>query len=116
MSNTCVTCGQEVSENDTPLKMALKNSCNTKWNTGWDAVWSYWAVGDGKQIDGKWVTKVYESDIELDGYDTIPVEMVFEENDNYWKVSGSWSSYDGKEWEDRLVKVEKKERTSVFYG
>lgn len=116
--NTCVTCGQAVSESDTPLKMAIKNACPSNWYNGWDGVWNSWDIGEHKNLGAFGVTKVSETDSkELDGYSVVPMEMVFEvDGDEYWKITGSWSSYDGKEWEDTLVRVEKKERTSVYYG
>lgn len=116
--NTCPSCGQSVKESETPLKQAIKNSCNTTFYDGWEAVWYKWPVGEARRVGPFTVEKVSETDSnELDGYTTIPVEMVFEVGyDEFYKVTGSWTSYDGTKWNDELIKVEKKERTAVYYG
>lgn len=117
MSNTCNTCGQEVDENFSPLKAALMSSCDGNWRKGWTAVYHAWNVGDFRRVGAYDVTKVFETDSdELDGYGEEPMEMVFEVGDEYWKITGTWSSYDGMKWNDTLVRVEKKERTSTYYG
>jgi hypothetical protein len=125
MSDTCRTCGQELPAGNSNLSVLIQNSCNdeSKWYTGWDAVWNAWSVGDSKYLgdDRVLVEKVYETDSDnFDGYDSIPIEMVFAVSNNFdmefWKITGEWSSYDGKEWNGMFSKVEKKERTSVYYG
>lgn len=118
MSEKCGTCGQFLPV-DESFDFALETSCDSisKWYTGWDAVWQSWSVGELKVIQGKTVSKVSETDSdELDGYSTIPIEMVFEVNyGQYYKLSGRWSSYDGKKWDKKLVEVEKRERTAFYY-
>lgn len=125
MSETCRTCGQELPAGNSNLSVLIENSCNdtSRWYTGWDAVWYDWTIGDTKFLGDARLTveKVFETDSDnFDGYETIPIEMVFAVSQNYdtefWKINGEWSSYDGKEWNGLFVKVEKKERTSVYYG
>jgi len=125
MSDTCRTCGQELPEGNSNLSILIRDSCNdiSRFAQGWEAVWAKWEVGDTKFLgdDKLMVEKVYETNpTNLDGYDTIPVEMVFQVangyDSDYWKINGEWSSYDGREWNGLFVKVEKKERTSIYYG
>jgi hypothetical protein len=120
MGDTCYACGQSITKANSSFEDSLRTVCDAEvsYYDGWDAVWARWRVGDWKIVDGKVVTKVFETDEdELDGYGDVDIQMVFEDEVmQCWKLKGSWSSYGGKKWEDGLVKVEKKERTSVYYG
>jgi len=125
MSETCKTCGQELPDGDTNLSVLIRDSCNdiSQFAEGWDAVWTKWSVGETKFLgdDKLMIEKVFETNWEdLDGYDTLPIEMVFQVargyDSEFWKICGEWDSYDGKKWNGMFVKVEKKERTSVYYG
>jgi hypothetical protein len=125
VSETCRTCGQELPEGNSNLSVLIQNSCDetSRYYTGWDAVWYDWPVGETRFLGptSTMVQKVHETDTDsFDGYDTLPIEMVFQVADGYdsefWKINGEWSSYDGKEWNGLFVKVEKKERTSIYYG
>lgn len=120
MSETCYACGQSVTKANSSFEDNLRTACDndTTYYDGWDAVWALWHVGDWKLVGGNVVTKVFETDQnEMDGYGDVQIEMVFEDElMQCWKVKGEWSSYNGKQWESGLTKVEKKERTSVYYG
>lgn len=119
MNETCSLCGSELKDGDTLLKLAIKGALDSesRWAKGWDAVWSKWNVGGTRSVGGFVVTKVFESNPDdLDGYDEVELMMVFEvEGKGLWKVEGTWSSQDGKEWVDVLVPAEKKERVQTYY-
>ena len=122
MSETCKTCGQEVSEGQSSDYFAIRKIAEGLKSYGnvWDKAWDKWVLDEEVWEYGKCyklVARTPEDKWELDGYGSIDVSMVFEVDFNtYYKLTGEWSSYNGIEWNDRLVKVEKKERTAVYYG
>jgi len=123
VSETCSACGQSVREGQSQDYFHILSICDEigKWGTtGLNAGWQYWKVGEEHYRDGKvyeLVQKTPEDLDELEGYGAVAVSMVFEiDYDNFVKVTGTWNSYDGIQWNEQLVKVEKKERTSVYYG